>query len=171
MSVALWLAASAESLELDLLNQVGQQALAHGGRGAAAWLATLTERALASPGPSALGRSLAELAVAAAHAQPSQLEAHLPKLVPVLVARVAEASGNSSSGSGSGSGSAAAVPSGVRGGAVAVLSAVFGRWDELDDGRGALLTCLGTLVPALCAAARANDATSEGIASPPCSAS
>jgi hypothetical protein len=142
MSIALWLAASTESLDLNLLDQVGHQALAHGGKGAAAWLENLTSSALASPGDSTQGRTLAELAVAATHALPSQLEVHLPKLVPALVTKVSTAS--------------------VCSGAVAVLSALFDRWDDLDEGRGVLLHGLSGLIPALCTVAGAGDTTSEG---------
>jgi len=148
MSIALWLAASTEGLELNQLDQVGHQALAQGGKGAAAWLENLTNSALASAEDSIQGRSLAELAMAATYALPSQLEVHMPKLVPALVTKV-------------GIGTASAQSS-VCSGAVAVLSALFDRWDELNEGRGVLLHGLSGLIPALCAVARAGDTNSEG---------
>ena len=144
-SLANWLrGGDAQDLDIEALLPT---VLSSPSQGSAAWLEALatsvTEKGASNPEASSVRR----LALLAAHASPSQLERHLSRLLPALVALAAAPRGGSCK----------------RGAALSALSALFGRFDAVGaEARGNLCACLGKLIPAACAACHGDDDDAKG---------
>ena len=135
MSLALWLSSHSAGLGLDLLESAAPPALASGGRGASSWVSSLVAGATASVGA---GSSLNELAVVIEVAQICLVEDHVQGLLPIIMSHISPGARG-----------------GARGGALAVMAAIFGRWDELSmNTRSMISSAIPKMLPFVCTEAR-----------------